>query len=354
MSKTARLLAAIASGAVLASSCTSLFSPTTVSKPLDLYAATPSEADAKALMGSADWWTAAPTFDLLPLNMSTASSTVRFSIVRRYENIGTTESWRLRYTQLDKASSASKIMNDVQASNGAGSAGTTGVGDQALVYGLQQPSGAAPYEVVQLIRVGSILIESTWDRKDGFPTSKQLETLGRKLVSKLRDVIAGKVHGTPPTADDLARLPPRGPDITLLGAVKLPVDALALMLNSPSPADTVTPFRDRSVSDFVYGDYALDKDTHMEVQAGLFTFGTASDANDLFTAIAGGAQPDANGILRNYDDTTGPGQYEYFFVAGNYIGMLICRSTIDQEAASRSCEKPLESVGAVWSASLGR
>jgi len=355
LSKAARFLGAIACAALFASSCTSkLFAPTVISKPLDLYAATPSQSDAKALLGGGDWWTAAPTFDLLPLNLSTASSTVKFSIVRRYQNIGTSETWRLRYTQLDKASSATKVMNDIKSSNGPGGGGTTGVGDQALTYGLQQRSGAAPYEVISLIRVGSILVEATWDRKDGFATNKQLTTVGRKLVSKLKDAIAGKVHGTPPPADDLAHLPPRGPDITLLGAVKLPIEALALMLNATAPADAVAPFRDRSVSDFVYGDYALDIDTHMEVQAGLFTFGSAMDASDLFTAIAGGAQPDANGILRAYDDTTGPGQYEYFLAAGTHIGLLICRSTLENEAASRSCEKPLEAVGAAWSASLGR
>lgn len=342
----------IASVALLASSCTSkLFSPTTISKPLDLYAATPSQGDASSLLGGGQWWTAAPTFDMVPLNLATASSTVKFSIVRRYQNIGTSETWRLRYSQLDKAASATKVMTDIQSSNGAGSGGS-GVGDQSLNYGLQQSSGAAPYEVISLIRVGSILVESTWNRKDGFPTSKQLSAMGRKLVSKIRDAIAGKVHGTAPPTQDLAHLPPVGPDITLLGSVKLPVEALPLMLNSAAPVDTVTPFKDRQVTDFVYGDYALDKDTHMEVQAGLFSFSTATDATDLFTAIAGGTQPDANGILRTYDDTSGPGQYEYFFASGTYIGMLICRSTSDLEAASRSCEKPLESVGAAWSASL--
>jgi hypothetical protein len=347
------LLAVIASGLVLATSCTSkLFTPTTISKPIDLYAATPSQGDASSLLGGGQWWTAAPTFDLVPLNLATASSTVKFSIVRRYVNIGTSETWRLRYSQLDKAASATKVMTDIQNTNGTG-AGGSGVGDQSLNYGLQQSSGAAPYEVISLIRVGSILVEATWNRKDGFPTAKQLTAVGRKLVSKIRDAVAGKTHGTPPPAQDLAHLPPRGPDLTMLGAVKLPIEALPLMLNSSAPVDTVAPFKDRQVTDFVYGDYALDKDTHMEVQVGLFSFSSASDAGAIFTAIAGGAQPDANGILRAYDDTSGPGQYEYFFTSATYIGMMICRSTSDLEAASRSCEKPLESVGAAWSASLG-
>ncbi|GEM_PF-2025279 len=348
----ARFLAAIACAAVFASSCTTkLFVTPSISTPLDLYAATPTQSEAKTLLGGGDWWTAAPTFDVLPLNLANASTTVRFAIVRNYENIGTSETWRLRYSQLDKASSATKAMSNIQTTDGTGSG--PAVGDQALYYGLQRSSGAAPFEIISFIRVGSVIVSSVWARKDAFATSGQLKAMGTKLVKKLKDAIAGKVHGTPPPADDLAHLPPRGPDLTLLGAVKLPVEALALMLNATAPADTVAPFRDRQVSDFVYGDYALDIDTHMEVQAGLFTFGSATDASDLFTAIAGGAQPDANGILRAYDDTTGPGQYEYFLASGTHIGLLICRSTLENEAASRSCEKPLEAVGAAWSASLG-
>ena len=101
----------------------------------------------------------------------------------------------------------------------------------------------------------------------------------------------------------------------------------------------------------MFGDYALDRDTHMEVRAGLFTFATMQAATDWLNVLRGTAAPDPSGIATFYDD--GSGQYFSLFKAGMRGGLLVCRSTSDAEAASRACEQPLGRVAPAWLVSLG-
>ena len=146
-------------------------------------------------------------------------------------------------------------------------------------------------------------------------------------------------------------LPPPNAFITLLGAVKLPIEAMPLMINFTAPTELVQLFKSQSVGDFVFGDYALDSDTHMEVQAAVFTLPSASAAEQIFDAFKGGGTVDANGVLKFYNDVTGPGQYDYYIVAGRHLALLICRSVAEStanEAASRACETPLETVSTAW------
>ena len=328
-------------------------------KILDVYAASPSPADAKSLLGGGDWWTGAPTFESRPLNAASMDPTVQFLVIVRYANIGTAETWKLEYSEFDNTSSASTVMSNIQSGAGAGVSGPR-AGDQALYYGQQlmqtggTAQGGAPFETQIFIRSGQFVISSTWDRKDGFPHVSQLGTIANKLVSRLKDTLSGKVKSAPITADDVATLPPPNGSITLLGAVKLPVQALALMVNATAPIELTKLFTDVQVTDFLYGDYALDEDTHMEVQAALFTFTTTSDASGIFDTVRGSDTPDANGLIKDYNDVTGPGQYEFYFQSGTHLGVMICRSTSEDanEAASRACEKPVEAVSAAWASTL--
>src|SRR5260370_25368344 len=113
--------------------------------------------------------------------------------------------------------------------------------------------------------------------------------------------------------------------------------------------------RRAGISDFSYADYAVTNDTHMEVQLGLLNFPTAADAADWATAFMPGI-PDSNGIAGAYlpvGGTPAAGVYHYVFSSGPYGALLVCRSSIDGEAASRECEDPLKSTALAWKLSLG-
>jgi hypothetical protein len=343
------LLAAIG---IVGAACTRPFTSSPPAKIMDVYAASPSAADASSLLGG-DWWTAAPTFAVRPLDDANFATQVQYTVVRRYANVGTAESWRIRYIQFDKASSATSLMSNIESSLGSGSSGKN-VGDKVLYYQEKLATtsqGGAPYETLTLVRVGSVVIESMWLKNDGFPSSDQLGKVAVKLAAGVKNAIAGKVHGTPVSADELASLPPPNAYITLLGAVKLPIEAMPLMINFSAPTELVTLLKQEQLNDFVFGDYVLDNDTHMEVQAAVFTLTSPTAANELFDTFKGSATVDANGVLRFYNDVTGPGQYDYYIVSGRHLGLLVCRSTAEltaNEAASRACESPLETVAAAW------
>jgi hypothetical protein len=345
-----------------AAACRSPFGSSTSggsARIIDVYAASPTSADAHTLLGGGDWWTSAPTFAQRPLNAASMSSSIQYQIIRRYGNVGTAETWKLTYTEFASTSAATSVVSNIQSNAGAGVSGPK-VGDTSLYYGQQltqtggSSQGGAPFETLTIIRVGGFVVESTWDRKDGFPSVDQLGKIGTRIVSRLKDAISGKIRGTLISTDDIATLPPPNAAMTLLGAVRLPVEAVALMLNAAAPTAVQSLFTDLSVKDFVFGDYALDEDTHMEVQTATFKFSTPADANRVFDTFRAGDTPDANGLVKSYNDSTGPGQYDIEFVSGSYMGLMICRSTSEDsnEAASRACETPIEVVSAAWAATL--
>jgi hypothetical protein len=326
---------------------------------VDVYAAGPSPSDASRLLGGGEWWTSAPTFAQRPLNAASMSSSIRYQVIRRFGNVGTAESWKVTYTEFDGSSSATTVITNIQNNAGTGVSGPN-VGDKALYYGqeLTQTSGSsqggAPFETLTIVRSGAFLIESTWDRKDGFPAVAQLGRIASTLVTRLKDAVSGKIKGKIISTDDISTLPPPNAAMTLLGAVRLPVQAVPLMLNAAAPTAVLNLFTTLSITDFVYGDYALDEDTHMEVQTATFKFSSDSDASSVFDVFRSGDTPDANGLVKQYNDSTGPGQYDVEFVSGSYMGLMICRSTAEDsnEAASRACETPIEVVSAAWAATL--
>ena len=328
-------------------------------KIIDVYTASPTASDARSLLGGDNWWTSAPTFAQRPLNAASMSSNIHYQVIRRYSNVGTAEAWKVVYTEFASTTAATTILANVQNNLGSGVSGPN-AGDKALYYGQQMTQtggtnqGAAPFETLTIIRVGAFVIESTWDRGAGFPTVSQLGKIAGRLASRLQDAVAGRIRGTIIPASDIAILPPPNASMTLLGAVRLPIQAVPLMLNAPAPTEVEKMFTSLSVKDFVFGDYALDEDTHMEVQTATFKFSSESDATSVFDTFKGTDSPDANGLVKSYNDSTGPGQYDIVFVSGSYVGLMICRSTQEDsnEAASRACETPIEVVSAAWAGTL--
>jgi hypothetical protein len=300
------------------------------------------------------WWTSAPTFSVRPLDDANTSSQIKYTVIRRYVNVGTAETWQVSYIQLDKSSSASTIMTNIENNAGSGTGGKN-VGDKVLYYQqkLSASSGseAASYETDTIIRIGSLVIESVWLKNDSFPSSTELGKVASNLASGAKEAIDGKVHSDSLSSTDMAMLPPPNAFITLLGAVKLPIEALPLMINASAPTQVAALFTAESVTDFVYGDYVLDDDTQMEVQAAVFTLPTAKDAEQLFDTFKSDATVDANGVLKFYTEANGPGQYDFFILGGRHLGLLICRSVAEftaHGAASRACESPLETVASAW------
>jgi hypothetical protein len=145
-------------------------------------------------------------------------------------------------------------------------------------------------------------------------------------------------------------LPPPGPDLTLLGSTKLPVEAFIVMSGSASPDAIAGIMHAAGADTIVFGDYALDRDTRMEVRAGVFNFSSSQQASTWVEALRGSAIPDQQGIATFYDN--GSGQYFSLFTAGTKAALLVCRSAATGEAASRACESPLSRVAPAWQLSL--
>ncbi len=333
---------------VFAAACGRTSSPSTSTRPLDLYAAEPTPADVKAMLGDDNWWPGPPSFGVRPLDSASMPMSERFRITQRFAHIGTAEMFDVAFTQWTSTSTASTQMNDIKTALGSSASGAK-VGDDVLYYGLQG-TGAAPFQTATFVRVGSVVTIISWSRKDSYPKVDQLSKIATKVVARLKNALAGKIRANPLSSTDSAKLPPNGPDITLLGAVTVPVESVVVMLNFAAPEALSRLLRNAGAGSIVFGDYVLDNDTHMEVRAGVLDFTTSQVAMDWIEALRGSAVPDANGIATFYDHASG--QYFSLFTVGNKGAMLVCRSTNDGEAASRSCETPLSRVAPAWQLSL--
>ena len=352
MTSAQRWIAFVAAGAVMLVSCAKIGSGGTTAQPADIYAAGPTVSDVRTLFGDDNWWQGPPSFEVRPLDAETTSFTQRFSVAQRFLRIGTAEELLVRYTVFDKTSSATARMTAVQNAFGA-SPSSPKVGDQVLYYGLAG-SGVAPYLTRTFVRVGQIVVMIVWARKDPTTTVQQLGRIAVKVVDGLKKATSAKVRGTP-AAVDQKLLPPPGLDITFLGAAQLPVEAWLVMVNIGIPTAGLKVLHDAGVTDFAYGDYALNNDTHMEVRSALLTFADATAAADWASTWSSGT-PDQSNIASAYVPTSGvegSGEYHYFFVAGTFGGMLVCKSSIEGEAASRACEGPMERTAIGWKFALG-
>jgi hypothetical protein len=352
--RSARRLAIVALTAVVTVSCARIGTGSTTNvHPADIYAGALSASDVRTLLGDSNWWAGPPSFEVRPLDAATTSFTERYSVSQVFLHLGSAEALAIRYTVYDKSSSATTAMTAYQNAYGA-SPTSPKVGDAVLYYGLGG-SGGAPYITRTLVRVGQVVVVIGWSRKDGMPSVQQLGRNATKVVDGLKKVMAGKVHASPRPVD-LQQLPPPGLDVTLLGATQLPIEAWVVMANIAIPEAVLQTLQGAGVNDFVYGDYALNDDTHMEVRTALLTFTSTAGAADWANTFAPGT-PDQAGIASGYVRTGGAsaaaGEYHYFFIAGTHGGMLVCRPTIEGEAASRACEAPVERTAVAWKIALG-
>jgi hypothetical protein len=344
-----RLVSAMALLAVVASACT--LRPSSAGSnatPNDFYGANPTLADVRTLLGDTNWWPGPPSFGVRPLDSATMPFNEKFHVTTRFAHLGTAETLDIEYTLWDSTTSATTQMTNVQSAFGTSATGAK-VGDQVLYYG-SQTSGAAPYGTVTFVRVGQIVTTITLSLKDAFPSVSKLGKIATNVTSRLKDVLSGKVQVSPLAASDGLLLPPLGPDLTLLGSLVLPIEAVVVMLGFESPQALANILHTSGVDSIVFGDYALDSDTHMEVRAGVFNFAVSSDAVTWVDELRGSNNFDANGIATFYND--GSGEYFSLFTAGTKAAILVCRSTSDAEAASRACEAPLSRIGPAWLLSL--
>jgi len=296
----------------------------------------------RTLFGDNNWWPGPPSFGVRPLDAASIPNAQRFSVTQRFLHLGSAEGWDVRYTVYDRTGSATTQMTSLQNAYGA-SPSSPKVGDQVLYYGLFS-SGGAPYITRTFVRLGQIIVEIVWAKKDGIPTLSQLGKNAVKVVDGLKKVTTGKVHASVQAVDQKL-LPPPGLDITLLGSAQLPVEAWLVMADVGIPGPVLTLLHTEGVDDFAYGDYALNNDTHMEVRAGLLTFTTAAAATDWVNTFSTTA-PDQSGIAGSYVENLG--LYHYLFAAGTHGGMLVCSATATSEAASRACESPMLRTAIAW------
>jgi hypothetical protein len=339
--------------ALVAVSCAKLGSTGTNAQPADIYAAGPNVSDVQGLFGGDNnWWQGPPSFEVRPLDAATLPFAERFSITQQFLHLGTAEQLLVRYTVYDKISSATTRMTDLQ--NALGLSPTSPkVGDQVLYYGLGG-TGAAPYITRTFVRVGQIVVQVIWSRKDGVPTVAQLGKNAAKFVDGLKKVLAGKVKAAP-VAVNQKYLPTPGLDITYLGSAQLPIEAWLVMDGLALPEAALAVLHGEGISNFVFGDFVLNNDTHMEVRTALLPFPSATAATDWASTFAPGT-PDQAGVASAYipvGGTPASGEYHYFFTSGAYGGMLICKPSIDGEAATRECEAPMERTAIAWKLSLG-
>jgi len=339
----------VALGAILAS-CAQLGSGGFSGAPADLYTAVPSMADVRSLMGDNAWWASAPSFEVRPLDALTTPATERFSVSEDYLRMGTAEELFARYTVYDKTSSATTTMSDLQAAFGT-SPSSPKVGDQVLYYPVSG-SGGAPFITRTFVRVGQIVLTIAWARKDDNTTVAMLAKNARLFSAKLKDL--SKRHSSlQPVGPTL--LPPPGREITLLGSAMLPIEAFVTMSLSNLPDYALDQLHTSGINKFAYGDYALNNDTHMEVQTALITLGSKTDADAWAKFFGGAFEPDADGIYNGYIPTGGSpaaGIYQYILSAGVYGVFMTCKSSIDGEAASRECEAPVHLTALAWKVAL--
>ena len=342
------VLGLIVALAVLAGACTRMVntSGSINVQPQDLYGAMPSAADVSALLGDDNWRPGPPSFALRPLDVASMPFTLKFSVTQPFLHLGSAERFLVDLQVWNDTAAAKSRMSNLQSALGASAITSPKVGDQVIYYGTQG-SGAAPFQTITFVRVGQAAAMIGYDLKDAFPTAARLSKIASNIVSRLGKVMTGKVKASPPPASDTAVLPPDGLDITRLGTARIPVEAEVVMIGATSVDTLAMVLRSHGVNDVVFGDYALNADTHMEVRATVLTFTTAKDATDWLAPFATSSAGGQDGY---FDQSHG--WYVFPFVSGTRAAMLICQSTADTEAASRACEAPMTRVVSAWKVKL--
>jgi hypothetical protein len=318
--------------------------------PADLYSIMPSQSDIRSLLGDSTWWAGPPSFEVRPLDAETTPGAQKFAVSQDFRHVGSGEELFARYTLYDKTSSATSAMSDLQTAYGT-SPTSPKVGDQVLYYGAGG-TGGAPFLTRTFVRVGQVILQLVWARKDRGTTVDMLAKNARKFAAPLKDL--SKAHGSLAQVDPKF-LPPPGFDITLLGSTQVPVETFVVLSRTSLPDYIQGLMRNGGVTTFPYGDYALNNDTHMEVQTALLTLASDADASAWAKAFGSG-DPDPEGIYMGYIPTGGnpaAGVYQFVFAAGRTGVFIVCKASVEGEAASRECEAPVHNTAVAWKIALG-
>ena len=296
------------------------------------------------------WWNGPPTFDVKPLNSATRSDVERFAVVVRFSHVGTGEQIRLRYQVYDTSAYATALMNAEQNALGTSLSGPK-AGDQVLYYNQDAGGGPAPYMSEALVRVGQTVIVIVWARVDAYASTNSLGKVTATAANRLKSSTSGKLRVSPDPSPAPGLLAPPGPDVTLLGTARLPIEVVAQMLVYPAPTDMADFFHRAGVNDFAYGDYAVNADTRMEILTAGFAFSTPTGATDWIDAFYGGSTNLSQGVYLNFESDTG--QYVAAFGAGTRGILIVCKSSAAGEEAGRSCEGTMVRLVSGWRMALG-
>jgi hypothetical protein len=339
-------MAALALAACTRSSAGSAGSAT----PLQVYTAGPSLSDVRTTLGSSTWWPGPPSCGFRPLKREQTPQTVRFSITQHFIHLGSSETFEVGYVSFNTVALATTRMSNIQSQLGTSTVTSPKAGDQVFYYGVKEATTTALYDTVAFFRLGPIVATADLTQASGFASITLMSRIANLVVTDLKNVLAGKTRPSPLPSNDEGLLPPAGTDVTLVGAARLPVEVVPVMLQSAAPESFAQTFHGLGVSDFIYGDYALNADLHMEVRASVFTFATAADAGTWIDGVIGRSNLNASGVVSQYLDALK--EYIAVFIAGSHVGILTCGSTASTEAASRSCETPFIDLIGGWQASL--
>jgi hypothetical protein len=321
----------------------------------DVYAAAPSQADVRQLFRDSNWYEGPPTFGVSPLDEGRNSFNVKFTLSVSYLHIGSGEDLAAFYSVFTTTSIASTVMSNLKTTY-AGEATSPQVGDATLYHGAGS-AGPAPFVSHTFVRSGQIVVEIVLSRKDSQASISDLARYARKFVGGLKNLGQAKPSQSPSPVDP-KQLPPPGRDITPLGSTRLPIEAFVVMIGSALPDNINAILRTSNVTSFTYGDYALNADTHMEVQTAFMKLNSAVDALSWahgFGSNGGSVPPDANGVYHEYIPTGGTpagGEYHYVFAEGTYGIYMICKPAVSGEAASRECEGPMSRTVTGWTLAL--
>jgi len=310
-----------------------------------LYASRLALSDITPATGDAqNWWLAAPTFDVRPLNSATRDDAERTALVTRFTHLGTAETLSLRYQVWTSTSIATTVQSYEQTVLGTSLTGPK-AGDSSLYYNRKLAGGPSPYNNEAFVRLGQTIITIIWSHADAYASPSTVGKIAVKAAGRLKDGVAGKLRPSPPASVDPLLLAPVGSQLTLLGTTKLPIEVLPQLLGEPNPTVRVDEFRRHGVTDFVYGDYALNNDTRMEVLTAAIAFPAASDGQGWIDSYFAGSLS-STGEFAQYINLIG--QYEYGFGGGSRAVLMFCKSSVETEEAARACETPMLLVMGGW------
>lgn len=319
--------------------------------PANLFSGRLALKDVTPILGDAkNWWDAEPTFDIRPLNSISRGDEDLGGLTIRFTHLGTAELLSLNYDVLSSTTIATDLMGVNKLLDGNGVTGPK-AGDEVLYYNRKIPAAPAPYDNVAFVRVGQTVISINWFRIEGFARANTFGELASMAAKHFKDGLAGKVKTSPVAAiTDPLLLPPPNTQLTLLGATRLPIEVLAQMITIATPVVVADEFHQNGVKDFVFGDYALNADTHQEVVTAGFSFDRFPTGGEQWVTQHFGVLT-ATGEAGGYSPALGA--YIFSFGTGPRAVVVICKSATEGEAAARSCEAPMAAILPAWHALLG-